>query len=116
MNKSRFIAEMPEQLISSVDCATYSDYEIRNYLQKIAKDKNLDKQPTSTQITTVDQKLTTSTTNLNNSWQVNRTVEHNSFGIGVIKGLETRNDNSLIVTVQFKTGFKKIASQFLRVI
>jgi DNA helicase-2/ATP-dependent DNA helicase PcrA len=116
MNKSRFIAEMPEQLISCIDCATYSDYEIRNYLQKLTKDKNIVEQPPSSPINTVNQKTIASPTNSNNSWQVNRTVEHSSFGVGVIKGIETRNDNSIIVTVQFKTGFKKIASQFLRVI
>jgi hypothetical protein len=116
MNKSRFIAEMPEQLISSIDCATYSDYEIRNYLQKLSRSKNIVDSEADSDKNSNNVKPILAQKNVNNQWQINRTVEHSSFGIGVIKGYENRTDNSIIVTVQFKSGFKKIASQFLKVI
>lgn len=101
LSPSRFIEELPNHLISSFDCATSSDYEIRGYLQK-----------GNTQKTSLKPAETIKPNN--SKLAINRTVEHASFGVGVIKGLENKVDGSTIVTVQFKTGFKKIAAQFLK--
>ena len=106
LSKSRFIEELPEQLISTIDCATFSDYEIKNYLQK--PDNNNNNNNKVDKLNKLDNKLD------NKDWLISRTVEHSSFGIGIIKGVEKRLDNTTIITVQFKSGFKKIASQFLK--
>ena len=48
-----------------------------------------------------------------NGWRTNQPVSHKSFGVGVIKNIETRSDDQVFLTVQFKSGTKKIEQKFL---
>jgi DNA helicase-2/ATP-dependent DNA helicase PcrA len=46
-------------------------------------------------------------------WRTNQPVSHKSFGIGVIKNIESRSDDQVFLTVQFKSGTKRIEQKFL---
>lgn len=46
-------------------------------------------------------------------WKINQPVKHQVFGVGLIRKIEPRHDNS-ILTIQFKTGLKKISDQFIQ--
>jgi len=46
-------------------------------------------------------------------WRTNQPVSHKSFGIGVIKNIESRSDDQVFLTVQFKSGTKKIDQKFV---
>ncbi len=46
-------------------------------------------------------------------WRTNQPVSHKSFGIGVIKNIESRSDDQVFLTVQFKSGTKKIEQKFV---
>jgi len=47
-------------------------------------------------------------------WAKNQPVNHPTFGVGIIKSIEKRGAGSTIIEVQFKSGIKKIAKQFLK--
>jgi len=45
----------------------------------------------------------------------NQPVRHKTFGMGLVQEIEKKNANS-IVTVNFKSGIKKIMSRFLEIV
>lgn len=49
-------------------------------------------------------------------FKINQPVTHEKFGTGIVKEIEVKNDASIFVTVNFKTGNKKIDSKFLKVV
>lgn len=46
-------------------------------------------------------------------WKTNQPVTHKSFGVGIIKNIETRGEEQIFLTVQFKSGTKKIDQKFV---
>jgi DNA helicase II / ATP-dependent DNA helicase PcrA len=46
-------------------------------------------------------------------WRTNQPVAHKSFGIGIIKNIETRGEENVFLTVHFKSGTKKIDQKFV---
>ena len=46
-------------------------------------------------------------------WKKNRPVKHPTFGVGIIQKVEIRSDGGTNITVQFRTGEKKIDGKFL---
>lgn len=101
---SRFLDELPQYLIKDYDCAIMSNYEIADLLSSsVIKSKT-------------NQKVEKKTPSIKTEWRINRSVEHASFGVGLIKKIDERTDGTKIITVQFKCETKKIASQFLKLI
>lgn len=49
-------------------------------------------------------------------FKINQPVQHSTFGTGIIKEIEVKNDATIFVTVNFKGGTKKIDSKFLKVV
>ncbi len=54
-----------------------------------------------------------SITHAAHGWKTNQPVAHKSFGVGIIKNIETRSDDQVFLTVQFKSGTKKIDQKFV---
>lgn len=50
-----------------------------------------------------------------NNWKINQLVKHKVFGVGLIRKIEPRPEN-YILTIQFKTGLKKISDNFIQTI
>lgn len=48
----------------------------------------------------------------NSSWRLHQPVKHPSFGIGIVKLIEQQGPQT-VITAQFRTGTKKIVSDFL---
>ncbi len=46
-------------------------------------------------------------------WKTNQPVAHKSFGVGIIKNIETRGNEQVFLTVHFKSGTKKIDQKFV---
>jgi DNA helicase-2/ATP-dependent DNA helicase PcrA len=51
--------------------------------------------------------------NSDNNWKINQLVQHKVFGVGLIRKIEKRPENS-ILTIQFKSGLKKISDNFIQ--
>ena len=49
----------------------------------------------------------------NSQWKINQLVKHTTFGVGLVRKIEPRGDSN-ILTIQFKTGLKKISDQFIQ--
>jgi hypothetical protein len=47
-------------------------------------------------------------------WKKNQPVQHATFGIGIIQLIEEKNSLVTHVTVQFKTGTKKLDARFIK--
>ncbi len=62
------------------------------------------------QASTQTQPTTTSTS----SFKINHPVTHAKYGVGIVQKVEDRADSTTYVTVKFKTGTKKITSDFLQ--
>jgi ATP-dependent exoDNAse (exonuclease V) beta subunit len=50
----------------------------------------------------------------NSAFKVNHPVTHAKYGVGIVQKIEDRADNTTYVTVKFKSGTKKITSEFLQ--
>lgn len=57
----------------------------------------------------------TATTHVSNCpWKKNQPVQHATFGVGIIQLIEEKNSLVTHVTVQFKTGTKKLDARFIK--
>ncbi len=122
---SRFVHELPES-IGNIDCSQWNIIDIQNYLRdwyleqptyksisastnaQAAKPKLVipefafDQEPEDISQETSVRKL-----------KVNQRVRHATYGIGTIKELEERGEDTLFATVQFGAKSKKISANFL---
>jgi len=49
-------------------------------------------------------------------YKINQPVKHATFGVGIVQKIEVKNNDSIFVTVKFKTGQKKLDSKFLQIV
>jgi hypothetical protein len=54
------------------------------------------------------------TSTANCPWKKNQPVQHATFGLGIITAVEEKNSLVVHVTVQFKTGTKKLDARFIK--
>ena len=57
---------------------------------------------------------TAATTPGTSPWKKNQPVQHATFGVGIIQQVEEKNSLVVHVTVQFKTGTKKLDARFIK--
>lgn len=106
---SRFLNELSKKLSTNHEIGTHT-YTIKPI---IAQWLNQDYQPKAKVITfSIPTPEITTIKKEPQSWRINNPVKHATFGIGTIKQVDEKN-GATYVSVQFKTGIKKILSSFL---
>ncbi|MBY0109925.1 MAG: UvrD-helicase domain-containing protein [Candidatus Babeliaceae bacterium] len=120
---SRFVHELPES-IDAIDCSQWNTSNIHDYIREWYLEKPSYKRPTP--VHAVKPKLiipesvfSDEPENISQEvpepvhLRVNQRVRHATYGIGTIKDLEERGQDTLFATVQFGTKSKKISANFL---
>lgn len=105
--RSRFLDEIPTNLAQEHDASYWQEAQLRAFFDDWFGTKNR-----SEVITFGPTHTKTEPTN-NNVWQKNQPVSHKKFGVGIIKTIEERDQETIFITAHFKTGTKKIKSTFL---
>lgn len=131
--RSRFIDEMPAQLIPIQDCSYISEYQATLFFsdwlgvatkksiqtfgslhKKITPTMPVRAKPAERRIlkasTPSIKKTITSTPCPFKKYQ---TVKHSTFGIGVVQSIDDRGDGAVFVEVRFADSTKKISASFL---
>ncbi len=49
-------------------------------------------------------------------WRKNQPVKHQTFGIGIIKNVERKGEDTVYITAEFKLGVKKVDAKFLQAV
>lgn len=119
---SRFAKELPETLVPTHDTALWRTPMIRAFLAQWLgfttttpiSSPNIvtPAQFVQTPFTKVTHEKPAKTTTTG-AWRLYQAVKHTSFGVGVVKKIEQKGDQT-IITAQFPTGTKKIKSDFLK--
>jgi DNA helicase-2/ATP-dependent DNA helicase PcrA len=125
--RSRFLDEIPKTMVPIHDLSRSQPAQVKQFFAQWLKgDSKQDASPEivtfgpSKQTTrkTVGQKATSSSrpaaSHEADGWKKNQPVTHPTFGVGIIKNVERRENGNLIIEVTFKTGDKKIAHSFLK--
>src|SRR4029078_11672173 len=110
--RSRFIKDIPTPLLNSHDVSQIRPQQIQLLFDEwfaINENKSTQPQPIKLEKKSIPIKMKPATT----TWVKNQTAEHKTFGIGIIKNIEKRDDTTFL-EVQFKKGTKKIAEKFLK--
>jgi DNA helicase-2/ATP-dependent DNA helicase PcrA len=116
-NISRFITEIPKDLIEVKDVSEIYTSQIISFFNSWLKNKN------KTVLTFNDfsspkfsKKKSISRKKIQEicTWKKNQLVKHKKFGVGLIKKVEKKEGDTFYVTASFKIGDKKILSQFLK--
>lgn len=127
---SRFLKEIPTILAQKHDGASWNSAQYHQFFsqwlgaQKLSKklDSNLiashrasPETHSSVKTTNSVEKNTKETTESTKAtvWKKNQPVSHPTFGIGIIKEIEHKNDDTVYLTAQFPVGLKKIKSTFI---
>jgi DNA helicase-2/ATP-dependent DNA helicase PcrA len=61
----------------------------------------------------LDEKESDTVSQIKNNWRKNQPVSHAVFGIGVVQDVEIKGESKIYITAKFKTGTKKLDSEFL---
>jgi DNA helicase-2/ATP-dependent DNA helicase PcrA len=136
---SRFVKEIPEQLLISQDSTHATPAQLSTWLSQWLRGEPATPALTGTGLTSPRPRKTgvmagkpsqptyappkvrtfkpsvTTTTPTNSPWKKNQPVKHAKFGLGVIKNVETRAQDT-VLEISFKSGTKKIAAQFVEVV
>lgn len=123
---SRFINEISPIVAHKIDLSYVSVGQIQNILTAFLDNQKIDQfiytnnqtKPSSSPNNFNNAGYPTkhtNTENQNSNWKINQLVKHKVFGVGLIRKIEPRSDNN-ILTIQFKTGLKKISDNFIQTI
>jgi DNA helicase II / ATP-dependent DNA helicase PcrA len=125
---SRFLSEVPQQLLHEEDCSTWRISDAHHYFTrwlqgsgittpysgasrieslKVHATKSV--KPSAAKVSHASEESETSYS----VWKKNRPVKHPTFGVGIIQKVEIRSDGGTNITVQFRAGEKKIDGKFL---
>jgi DNA helicase II / ATP-dependent DNA helicase PcrA len=130
---SRFTKELPEHLVPCQDASLWRTQMVRTFLAQWLgfttihtthyTQPVLEKPKPENKIPIKPQKITSNTTSIPThndtqitskyAWRLYQPVKHASFGIGIIKLIEQKGTQT-VITAQFRTGTKKIVSDFLK--
>ncbi len=131
---SQFLDEIPKKHVSSDDAQYWNGSQIRHFCAEwlgytgdnnpfgqyqkefatLIKDK-ISTSKTSQQKSTLEKSPIITSKTEHTPWKKNQPVRHKTYGIGMIQDVTTSSSNTA-VTVRFKSGIKKIMSQFLELI
>lgn len=117
---SRFLKEVPRSQAHFEECSQWSATQIASWFSAWIKGKALEIAPSPLHIPRAPRLAAASTDSSTfktstavDTWKKNRAVSHTKYGTGLIQFCEKSTDGKIYVTVQFKTGTKKIISDFL---
>jgi DNA helicase-2/ATP-dependent DNA helicase PcrA len=115
---SRFVVEIPTHMARVQDCSYWSPAQIQDHFNAWFNNKAL--QPTVVEkpeaFTVKRPELKTGgEISTSSRWKKNQPVSHAKFGLGIIHDVESKS-NGTYLHIKFKTGLKKIESQFVTVI
>ncbi len=117
---SRFLNEIPDHLAQRVDCSYWNESNFNEFFSQwlfntttihpssLVTFGSAHKKERSTITRTSAHR-----TDKEVSWKPYQSVKHATFGVGIIKTIEQRNDET-VLTVHFKTGLKKIKAAFVQ--
>lgn len=109
---SRFIKELPTTHVAHHDATLWRTPMLKTCISQWLNISHI----TSSVVTAVQQKQDEQQikqpVSQQATFRVHQPVKHTQFGIGVIKQIEERNTQT-IITAQFRSGVKKIVSDFL---
>lgn len=132
---SRFLQEIPRTNIKHDDCSYWKSPEMRIYFSswlgiKSAQEKSDIITFGASTLATVKKKLeqltkkkepeikessfTSSSKTYDAKFKPNQMVVHEKFGNGTVQSIEEKGNDTLFVTVKFKSGSKKLDSKFLK--
>ncbi len=119
---SRFLSEVPEQLSKKVEVSRSSQLEQYQLFDRWFNNKTEAVRPAiitfsmpgstgqKQSSTSVTQKTSAAT---NQSFKKLQSVNHAKFGVGIIQEVEEKNPSTIYITAKFKSGVKKIKSDFV---
>lgn len=116
---SRFVQEIPTRLAPTQDSSYWQHAQFVHYFgqwlspsqlaESYQKNSSYDYKSGTKNITPAR----TEQSENNVIWKKNQPVNHAMFGTGIVKDIEIRADKNYHLTVQFKTGTKKIDARFI---
>ena len=116
---SRFATELPDEHLYHLDLTSVSSYKFPTLFAQWLGTKL----PASSLVTFGARRITQNTKIKTKKiqakgisgvpWKKNQPVVHKTFGAGIIKQTEKRGDDEYHLTIQFKSGTKKILSRFV---
>ena len=118
---SRFLQEVPTTLAPLYDASYWNQGQLSTFMsqwlgntpaQSVSPVVTFGKSSPTKKTTSLEEKTITSS-GQSAEFKKNQPVSHASFGIGIVKEIEKRGKQASVITVQFKTGTKKISSTFL---
>ena len=115
---SRFLDEIPQRLINNENFSFKTSFEGKRIFSQWLGIQSEYAQP---EIVTFARpqnyakpKTFTTKPATKSTWKVNQPVKHTSFGIGIVKKVEEKSTDKIYLTVNFKSGQKKIDSKFVK--
>lgn len=131
---SRFLQEIPSNLAPVKDISHTNASAMQSYFQDWLKPNK--QNPGATHILTFGSKKilskptqaaskkspptpvakTKTAQRVSSSWKKGQPVTHATFGTGIVQAVEQRDNGAIFLEIQFKTGVKKIAERFVKVV
>ncbi len=110
---SRFIKEIPQDSCRTEDASSWNPYDISNYLAAWFGIASAHPEAVTFRAFTPPPTVITAQPATKISFKKHQTVKHLSFGIGIVTSIEEQPTKT-VVTVQFKTGTKKLDGKFVQ--
>ncbi|MCK4651394.1 UvrD-helicase domain-containing protein [Candidatus Babeliales bacterium] len=120
---SQFSTEIPQDLVQEIEISEFSESKIVTIFKKwqgenkksVLTFKDFSKLG-KTQTKRKNGKEKSPSKQKETSWKKNRLVSHKKFGVGLIKKVKHKDNDTYYITVNFKCGSKTIISNFLNLI
>jgi DNA helicase-2/ATP-dependent DNA helicase PcrA len=113
---SRFLSEVPRNLINVIDLDQTKLYQAPLFFERWFKGESIAQPQPERKSVSNKPAATTRTASIKSAatpWIKNQVVIHAKFGPGIVTDVEKAPDDDYYITALFKTGKKKILSQFL---
>lgn len=120
---SQFIDELPAKQVSRYECMQWNNAQFRHYFAGWLGITPKEPSPAKkqTQFATIIKNKITQPRSASrpargiSQFKKNQPVIHKKYGTGIVQNIEQKSDN-LVVIVRFRSGLKKIVSQFLEIL
>ena len=112
---SRFVQEMPSDLIATFDGSYWTTDQTAQLFNNWIGTKIPTPIVHKTSATHESNSPVKTLNNKASTWKKNQPVTHTKFGIGIIQDIELRANGKTYLQIKFKTGNKKIESDFVKI-
>ena len=112
---SRFVQEMPSDLIATFDGSYWTTDQTAQLFNNWIGTKIPTPIVHKTSATHESNSPVKALNNKASTWKKNQPVAHTKFGIGIIQDIELRANGKTYLQIKFKTGNKKIESDFIKI-